>query len=173
MRAGRGWWQALTAVALAILVWSAIGPVPAAIPGLYLAAVGPELTRIDLREKRLPNRIVLPGLVVGIAAAAGSWLTSGVPPLVPVVAGVAFGGGLFLIALAGGMGMGDVKLAALIGLASPTTPLAIGSPIVAFLTGGLVSVAVLLARGPRQHIAFGPFLILGYFTSLGVAALGP
>ena len=164
-------WQLPLTLALGLLAWFAIGPVVAAVPALYIAAVAPELTRIDLAEHRLPNRLVVPGLVVGLLAAAGSWVTTGIPPVVPLVAGVAFGGVLFLLALTGGMGMGDVKLAAVLGLASPTVGVAIASPLVAFLLGGVVALVVLIVRGRGHRIPFGPFLLAGYAAALVVAAL--
>lgn len=164
-------WQLGLTLALGVLAWVAIGPVVSAVPALYVAAVAPELTRVDLAEHRLPNRLVVPGLVVGLLAAAGSWLTTGVPPLVPLVAGLAFGGVLFLLALTGGMGMGDVKLAAVLGLASPTATIALASPLVAFLLGGVVSLVVLIVRGRGHRIPFGPFLLAGYAAAFVVATL--
>lgn len=158
-------------LALGMLAWLALGPVVAAVPALYVAATAPELARVDLAEHRLPNRIVVPGLVVGLAAAAGSWATTGVPPVVPLVAALAYGGLLFLFALFGGMGMGDVKLAAVLGLASPTPAIAIASPVLAFLTGGVAAVVVLVVRGRGARIPFGPFLLLGYAGALVVTAL--
>jgi len=163
-------WQGALSLALGLLAWAAIGPHVAAIPALYVAAVAPELARIDVAEHRLPNRLVVPGLVVGLLAAAGSWATTGEPPLVPLVAGLAYGGGLLVLALAGGMGMGDVKLAAVLGLASPSLAVAVASPFAAFLTGGVVGLAVLVSRGRDARIPFGPFLLLGFAGGL-VAAL--
>lgn len=157
------------AVVLGMLAWFAIGPHVAAIPALYVAAVAPELSRIDLAEHRLPNRLVLPGLVVGLLAAAGSWATTGSPPLVPLLAGAAYGGMLFLLALTDGMGMGDVKLAAVLGLASPTVGIAVASPLLAFVVGGVVALVVLIVRGRGTRIPFGPFLLLGYAGALGLA----
>jgi leader peptidase (prepilin peptidase)/N-methyltransferase len=165
-----GWELPLT-LALGVLVWVALGPVVAAVPALYVAAVAPELTRIDLAEHRLPNRLILPGLVVGLLAAAGSWLATGVPPIVPVVAALSYGGVLFLLALGGGMGMGDVKLAAVLGLASPTATVALASPLIAFLLGGVVALVVLILRGRGHRIPFGPFLLAGYAGALVVAAV--
>ena len=165
-------WQLPLTLGIGVLAAVAIGPVVAVIPALYLAAVTPELVRIDLAQHRLPNRLVVPGIAIGLAAAAGSWLTTGAPPVVPLVAGVAFAGVLFLFALADGMGMGDVKLAAVIGLASPTVVIAIGAPILAFLLGGVVGVVVLLRRGRGTRIAFGPFLLAGYAAALAVAITG-
>lgn len=164
-------WQLPLTLALGVLAWLALGPAVATIPALYVAAVAPELTRVDLAEHRLPNRLVVPGLLVGLLAAAGSWLTTGVPPLVPLLAGLAYGGVLFLLALTGAMGMGDVKLAAVLGLASPTATIALASPLVAFLLGGVVALVVLIIRGRGHRIPFGPFLLAGYAAALVVAAL--
>lgn len=164
-------WQLPLTLALGVLGWLAFGPHVAAVPALYVAAVGPELTRIDLAEHRLPNRLVVPGLAVGLLAAASSWATTGIPPLVPLIAGVAYGGVLFLLALTGGMGMGDVKLAAVLGLASPTVTVAVASPLLAFLLGGIVALGVLVARGRGSRIPFGPFLLAGYAGALVVDAV--
>jgi leader peptidase (prepilin peptidase)/N-methyltransferase len=161
-------WQLPLALALGVLAWVAIGPVAAAIPALYVAAVASELTRVDLAEHRLPNRLVVPGLAVGLLAAAGSWATTGIPPLVPLVAALAYSGLLFVFALFGGMGMGDVKLAAVLGLASPTVTVAIASPLLAFLLGGVAAVVVLIVRGRGGRLAFGPFLLAGYAGALVV-----
>ncbi|MEO5535495.1 MAG: A24 family peptidase [Pseudolysinimonas sp.] len=159
-------WQLPVVIAIGMLAWVAIGPVVAAIPALYIAAVAPELTRFDLTQHRLPNRLVVPGLIVGVLAGAGSWATTGHPRLVPLIAGAAYGGVLFVLAIGGGMGMGDVKLAAVLGLASPTSLVAIASPLLAFTLGGLVALVVLIVRGRGSRIAFGPFLLLGYVGAL-------
>ena len=164
-------WQLPLTLALGALAWLAIGPVVAAIPALYVAATAPELGRIDLAEHRLPNRLVVPGLAVGLLAAAGSWATTGVPPIIPVVAGIAYAGVLFILALGGGMGMGDVKLAAVLGLASPTVTIAVASPLLAFLLGGVVALVVLIVRGRGSRIPFGPFLLAGHAGALVVATV--
>jgi leader peptidase (prepilin peptidase)/N-methyltransferase len=139
-----------------------------------LAAVAPELVRMDVAEHRLPNRLTVPALLAGVAGAGVSCVATGAPPFVPLVAGLACGGLLFLLALAGGMGMGDVKLATAIGLASPTLTVAVAAPLLAFLFGGVASLMVLVRAGwsaRKQHIAFGPFLLAGYFATLGLAAV--
>lgn len=163
-------WQVLVAVAIAVLAVAAIGPTAAAIPGIYLAATAPELTRVDLREHRLPDRMTLPGVGAGVAAVAIEGLATRTVPWVPLLA-AAILTALFLgLALAGGMGLGDVKLVAVIGLASPTPAIAVGAPLAAFLLGGVVSVGVLIRRGRGTRIPFGPFLLAGYIVAL-VAAL--
>lgn len=164
-------WQLPLTLALGVLAWVAIGPVVAAIPALYVAAVTPELARIDLAEHRLPNRLVVPGIAIGLLAAAGSWATTGAVPFVPLAAGAVYFGVLFVVALPGGMGMGDVKLAAALGLASPTTTVALASPFIAFLLGGVVALVVLITRGRDRRIPFGPFLLAGYVGALVLQAI--
>ena len=141
-------------------------PAAALIPVVYLIAVTPELVRTDLRERRLPNRMVIPGIVIGMIAAALQ------PSVLPVLAALGYAGLLLVLALVGGVGMGDVKLAALIGLACPAASAAVGAPIAAFLLGGLFSVALLVARraGRKSGIPFGPWMLAG--AVLGVVA-GP
>jgi leader peptidase (prepilin peptidase)/N-methyltransferase len=163
--------EVLVSVALAAVAWLALGAVPAMVPALAVAAVAPPLARIDLAEQRLPNRLVVPALLAGVVGLGLSWLVSGAPPLIPLLAGAIYAGVLFVFALFGGMGMGDVKLAAALGLASPTLTIALGSPLLAFLFGGVAAVIVLIRRGRRAHVAFGPFLLAGYFGALVVAAV--
>ena len=67
----------------------------------------------DLRSRRIPNVVVLPFLVLGIAVQVWLHQWGG---LGQSLGGIAVGGGLFFVlALMGGMGMGDVKLCAAIG----------------------------------------------------------
>jgi leader peptidase (prepilin peptidase)/N-methyltransferase len=158
-------------IALAAVAVLALGPTPALVAPLALAAVAPPLAQVDLAEHRLPNRLVVPALLAAVVGLAVSWLVTGIMPLVPLLAGVIYSGVLFVLALFGGMGMGDVKLAAALGLASPTLAIAAGSPLLAFLIGGAAAVIVLIRRGRRAHIAFGPFLLAGYFGALAVVAV--
>lgn len=157
-------------VALAVVSVLALGPSSALVPALALAAAAPPLARIDLAEHRLPNRLVVPAMAAGVVGAALDWLVAG-PPVVPLAAAAAYAGLLFVLALFGGIGMGDVKLAVALGLASPTLTIALVSPLLAFLLGGVAAVVVLVRRGPTARIAFGPFLLAGYFGALAVAVV--
>jgi leader peptidase (prepilin peptidase)/N-methyltransferase len=130
---------------------------------------------IDLRHRVIPNRVVYPSLVVfGAAIAAGGAFSSGVSPVTGLLGFLAYGGGLFLTALISprGMGMGDVKLAALIGLVLG----ALGwryvgvAVLVTVLGGGVFAVALLAAgRTRKQTIPFGPFLAAGAIVSALIA----
>jgi leader peptidase (prepilin peptidase)/N-methyltransferase len=172
--------QVLAAAVLAALAVAVLGYHPSATAGVYLAAVTPELARVDLREHRLPNRMVGPGLGVGLVASGMGPALSVIPGTglapgdasVPLVAALAFGGALGVMSLAGGVGMGDVKLAALIGLASPAPGIALAGPVLAFLIGGVAAVVVLVRRGRGARIPFGPALLAGYWVAIVLAGLG-
>jgi leader peptidase (prepilin peptidase)/N-methyltransferase len=150
----------------------AFGPTPALTAAVAIAAVTPSLIRTDVLEHRLPNRLVATAGAAGIAGVTLSWLATASVPLVPLLAGVLCGALLLVLALLGGMGMGDAKLAAALGLASPTATVALLWPTLAFLLGGMASVAVMIRRGRHAHIPFGPFLLAGYFGALLVLTIG-
>ena len=159
---------ALPLVAVGILA-TGVSPSTAAV--VYLAAVTPWITWYDLREHRIPNALVVPAIGLGLASCAGEWLASGRPPIEPLVAGAGCTAFLLLLNLMGGMGMGDVKLGAALGLASWSPSVAVLSPVIAFFVGGIVS-AVLLTLGRRgARIAFGPFLLGGFWVAVGLVAV--
>jgi leader peptidase (prepilin peptidase)/N-methyltransferase len=128
---------------------------------------------IDLEHGLILNKVVYPGMVVAflLALLPRPWLTQW---LVTGVANAALGGAigfaiLFLIAIIsrGGMGWGDVKLAALIGLATGF-PLVFFSLIMGAILGGIVAVALVIAkkRNRRETIPFGPFLAVAAMITL-------
>ncbi len=133
---------------------------------------------IDLRHHILPNVITLPGIVVGLVFSllfAPGWVSS----LIGVVAG---GGVLFLIAEAyyrvrgiEGLGMGDVKMLAMIG-AFLGWPLMIVTLVFASFAGSLVGAGLLVSgRGGMQAaLPFGTFLATGALVAAvaGEALLG-
>jgi leader peptidase (prepilin peptidase)/N-methyltransferase len=122
---------------------------------------------IDLEHRIIPNRITALGavLALGIGLALDP---SGEPER--LVAGAAAGGLLLLAALAypGGMGMGDVKLAAVMGLflGRAVAP----AILIALLAGVIVGAAVISrsgsAEGRKTKIPFGPFLALGSLAAI-------
>jgi leader peptidase (prepilin peptidase)/N-methyltransferase len=134
--------------------------------GLVLCAVLVAITLTDLEQRIIPNSIVLAGAVIGLALAAVAD-----PGSLPerLIAAAAAGGFLFLVAFAypQGMGMGDVKLVAMMGLylGSAVVP----AMLVAFGAGAAVG-AVLIARegaaARKRAIPFGPYLALGGVVGL-------
>jgi leader peptidase (prepilin peptidase)/N-methyltransferase len=124
---------------------------------------------IDLEHRIIPNRIT--GLGAVLALALGLALDpSGEPGR--LIAGGAGGGFLLLAALAypGGMGMGDVKLAGMMGLflGAAVAP----ALLIALLTGVALGVVVIARKGAQQGrktaIPFGPFLALGGLAAVFV-----
>jgi leader peptidase (prepilin peptidase) / N-methyltransferase len=160
----------LLALPLAGLGILATGVAPSAVAVLYLAVATPWLVTRDIREHRLPNLLVLPGIGAGVLTVGLEWIASARPPVVPLVAGGAYAGFLLIMNLVGGMGMGDVKLGAALGLASWGLSVAVLSPVVAFFAGGVVSVALLAAGKRGRRIAFGPFLLGGFWVAVLLVA---
>jgi leader peptidase (prepilin peptidase) / N-methyltransferase len=125
------------------------------------------ITAIDLDHQIIPNRIVAP---LGLAAVVLTAIFE--PHRLPehLVAGAAAGGFLLLAVLAypAGMGMGDVKLAAVMGLVLGR---AVAPAMFVALLSGTVVGAIVIARkgvreGRRTRIPFGPFLALGSIVGM-------
>jgi leader peptidase (prepilin peptidase) / N-methyltransferase len=120
------------------------------------------ITRIDLEHRIIPNRILLP---VAVAAVGLTAIFTPHHLVENLIAGAAAGGFLFAAVLAypSGMGMGDVKLAAVMGLVLGRS--VAPAMLVALVAGTVVGVGVMARRGVtegrRTAIPFGPFLALG------------
>jgi leader peptidase (prepilin peptidase) / N-methyltransferase len=122
------------------------------------------VTATDLEQRIVPNRVVLPA-----AAAVLTLQTAGHPSVEWALGAVGAAGFLFLAALAypGGMGMGDVKLAFLIGaLLGRTTPVGIMLGLLLALVPSVVLLARHGARARRLAIPFAPFLAAGAVVAL-------
>jgi leader peptidase (prepilin peptidase) / N-methyltransferase len=140
--------------------------------GIALILVIVPAALIDLEYRIIPNRIT--ALAAVLALVMGLALDPAGEPE-RLIAGVAAGGFLLLAALAypGGMGMGDVKLAAVMGLflGKAVAP----AILIALLAGVLVGVVVVARKGARAGrktaVPFGPFLGLG--AVVAVYAGGP
>jgi leader peptidase (prepilin peptidase)/N-methyltransferase len=128
---------------------------------------------IDLEEKLILNRVVYPAM--GVAFLLSPWGPAGAGARIWEGFVLSIAGGLiafavmFFIYLAarGGMGAGDVKLAAFLGLALGV-PLVLVCLPVSFIAGGIVAVVLLIARvrARREAIPFGPFLSGGAVVAL-------
>ncbi|HEY4267336.1 MAG TPA: A24 family peptidase [Galbitalea sp.] len=172
-RLGRRWityWHWSLAVPLVVVGLTAVGPTAASIPVFYLAVVSPHLARVDLRSRRLPNELTVPGILIGVLTLGVQSLSAGRVETVPLLAGAGYAAILAIPALTGGMGLGDVKLAAALGLGAWSPIVAVLSPAIAFLAGGIASLIVLLARGRGARIAFGPYLLGGFWAAVGLVA---
>jgi leader peptidase (prepilin peptidase) / N-methyltransferase len=135
-------------------------------PGLLLCAALVGITAVDLRYRIIPNRVVVPGTLVGyglgVALAPHRWLEL----LVATVAATIV---MYVAAVLsrGGLGMGDVKLAMMMGAF-------LGKGVSVAILGGLLAASLpalvlLVVHGKgarRMTLALGPYLALG-----GVVAL--
>lgn len=156
--------EALTAVLFAAAAYG-IPPGVDLFRAFVLVAALLALAAIDLEHGLLPNVIVLPvgllGLVLAVGDAAGGWW------MYPLSA-LAVGGGLFALAASypGGMGMGDVKMGAMLGaLLGPYAALAV---FVAALLGTVFAIVLVVFRkvGRRHPLPFGTFMAAGGVTGL-------
>jgi leader peptidase (prepilin peptidase) / N-methyltransferase len=155
--------ELLTAVLLAGCVL-AFGLSAEAAVAAFFCAVLVAVSAIDVEHRIIPNRIVLPATVVVLLANTARDLT---PEW--LVAGVAASGFLFAAALIypAGMGMGDVKLALLMGVAlGQTVSVALMVGMVAALVPGIVLFARHGTKARKMGIPFGPFLALGSVVAL-------
>jgi leader peptidase (prepilin peptidase)/N-methyltransferase len=134
--------------------------------GLVLVTALMAVTITDLERRIIPNKILLAAAIAGVAIAA-IFDPSSLPER--ALAALAAGGLLFLAALAypRGMGLGDVKLAAVMGLflGRNVAP----ALLVALLAGSAVGLAMIVREGSaarKKAIPFGPFLAFGAMVGL-------
>ena len=165
-------------VALGILAVSSLGWHAALVPTIYLAMVTGELCRADFAGHRLPNRLILPGFAFALAGMAVQWSATGHAPVLALIIGAAYFTFLLVMNLAGGMGMGDVKLGGLLGLGLGLIDVsaAFGGPLLAFVFGGVAGAWMLLTTrtaqtGPRARIPFGPFMLAGFWVAVALTPL--
>jgi leader peptidase (prepilin peptidase)/N-methyltransferase len=158
--------EALTAVLYLGVVARFGFDTDAILPLLLVTALVPiALTDLDHR--------VIPNALTAAAAAAGLIAALAIDPAsVPdrLIAAAAAGGAFLLVALIapGGMGMGDVKLVAVLGLYLQLSvlPALFVALLAGSLAGGLVMARKGVAAGRKTAIAFGPFLVLGGLVGL-------
>lgn len=141
------------------------GASPEALVAAFTCVVLVAVSVIDLEHRIVPNRIVVPGAAVALAAN-----TALQPSPEWALAALGASGFLLLAALAypRGMGMGDVKLALFMGAA-------LGAPVavalmVGMLTALVPAVAIAATRGAavarKTAIPFAPFLAVGAVVAL-------
>lgn len=160
-------WEAalsgLTAAATGIVyVWAASGA--RALPlllELFFLSLLVLISVVDLRSGLVPDELI----ATGLAGWAALWPWTRTPTLAESLGGLGLGLGVFLLLALlsrGGIGGGDVKLAALMGLyLGPWGVLR--SLLLAFLLGGVISGLLLLTRRKKRKdpIPFAPFLACG------------
>jgi leader peptidase (prepilin peptidase)/N-methyltransferase len=147
----------------ALVLWGDAGEL---VLGLVFVTMLVAVALTDLERRIIPNKILLAGVIAAVAIVAATD-----PGSLPerAIAAAAAGGLLLAAALAypRGMGLGDVKLAATMGLflGREVAP----ALLVALLAGSLVGLAMIARHGAaarKRAIPFGPFLALGGVVGL-------
>ena len=158
--------EALTA-ALAVAVILVEHSTVDKVLGLVLVAILVSIALIDLDHQIIPTKITAPAALLAVAIGL-ALKPSGVPEQLIAGAGAAAFLLVFVFAYPRGMGMGDVKLAGVLGLFLGRE---VGVAIfVAVIAGTLVGAAVMarlgVERGRKTRVPFGPFLALGGIVAL-------
>jgi leader peptidase (prepilin peptidase)/N-methyltransferase len=146
------------------------------LPVAYLLGVSVPLAITDIREHRLPNKLVLPAFPVALV----SWLVIATTLNQWADFFFAIGAGVLLFALGmvanrfGTLGMGDVKLMGVMALIVGwfSWPLALLVPVVALLLV-LISIAIRLIRkiGLPASLPLGPHLLVSFAFLVGIAII--
>lgn len=162
--------EALTA-SLFVLAVERFGPTRSAVVAAGLSALLLALAAIDLEHLILPDKLTIPGIVVGVALQP--WI--GWVGVRGALIGAALGAGILLVAYGGwwlvrreeGLGLGDVKMLALVGAflgwRGVVVTLFLGA-----LAGAVVGVTLLVARrgDAKSRLPFGTFLAAGALVAL-------
>ncbi len=178
------WVEIASGIVFALLYWHYGLSAELAIMALYFCLFLVIMV-IDLENKLILNRMVYPGIVIALVIsifmpdldiAPGIVVNTQAPQIdfMPGVLSALIGGAaglitflMIIIASRGGIGWGDVKMAALMGLVVGF-PLVFVAIFTAVVMGGLIAAVLLITktRGRKQGIPFGPFLSLGTIVTL-------
>jgi leader peptidase (prepilin peptidase)/N-methyltransferase len=153
------------------LAYLRFGPGLQLVSALVLLATLIAIAGIDADHQIIPDVLSLPGIALGLILSLGpgtiGWKGS--------LLGICVGGGVFIVIIVAsslvlgqpGMGVGDVKLGAMLG-AFLGWKLALLSILLSVLIGGPLAAALLVTgrKGRRDPVPFGPFLALGGVVSL-------
>ena len=165
------WWWMAAVAAGAVFGWFSAAASGWSLLAAFLVFGGTTLALalIDLDHQLIPNRVLFPGMgAAGVLLTVGALVDDAGSSLLRGLLG-AMSYFLFLLVVAiiarGGFGMGDVKLALLLGLFLGFLGwdvLAVGL-VLAILLGGVASALMLLftEKGKKAKFAYGPYLVLG------------
>jgi leader peptidase (prepilin peptidase)/N-methyltransferase len=154
------WWASPLALGLALgtLVGGGFRPDAFAFAGAELVLVA--LAAIDLKTRQLPNMLTFPPAFVAVILRA-VFDRAHLADAALAGTGALLAFAVLAVILRGGMGMGDVKLAGMLGflLGSAVVP----ALVVGIAAGGVTAAGLLALRRARldSSIAYGPFLALG------------
>ena len=141
---------------------------------IALATVTVPLVVTDIKEHRLPNSFTSAGFIAGLGVSIILAIKeNSFEPLIHTVSVALLAGSAFLVLYLfsrGGMGMGDVKLAIMLGalIAPFGWPVLVMGFIVAFILGGVCGLILLVSKKANRKtlIPFGPYLLVGAWVSI-------
>jgi leader peptidase (prepilin peptidase) / N-methyltransferase len=170
--------ELLAAAILGVLAWCA-GFQVATIGLLWAALVALALALIDIAVHRLPDRLIAAALAGAALFFAAAAIASGDYRRLGIAVACGLGCGLVYFVIVfltpRGMGLGDAKLAVLVGMTSGWfgTPTAILAIFVGILFAGLWAIGLLATRRVtrRDRIAYGPFMLLGALAAVILATI--
>lgn len=152
-----------------VIVGWRVSSIAALVSTLMITALFGIISLVDWRTRRIPNALNLGLLAWALVQIA--WL--GQPTITSAGLGLLVGGGLFLLLAIigrGAMGLGDVKLAGVLG-ALLGFPLVLRALVVCVFAGGAVALYLIVSRRSKASgtMAYGPYLALGgWITAVGM-----
>ena len=163
--------ELITALLFVLVVWLT-PPGPLLVTRLLLVCILIALFGIDLEHQILPNSITLPGIAIGLLLS-----TVAPPGLRDALIGVVVGGGILYAIAWGyylwrredGLGMGDVKMLAMVGAFLGWKAVLVTLVFSSF-SGALIGLALIASRRGNMKLAlpFGTFLALGTLVAMFV-----
>lgn len=161
--------RAAIAACVSAVALSTAAPAPQSVQW-GIAAVGAVLAAaatVDVHEHKLPNRLLLTALALVCASVVA---TADRATALSAISGLLIAGGLMLLVrLSRGVGMGDVKMAAVVG-ASVGAVNVMAAPVAIAVAALVAATYGTLSR--RQRLPLGPALWLGWSVSLAACAAG-
>lgn len=162
--------EALTGLLFAACAWR-FGPTLEALAAAIFCSLLVALAAIDLEHFLLPDKLTLPGILVGLAFSL--WLPR--PGFLAAAAGAVVGAGLLILLInfwfwlrgEEGMGLGDVNMLALVGAFLGWTGMLV-TLVASALVGALTGLALIAAgrMERRSRLPFGAFLAVGGILAL-------
>jgi leader peptidase (prepilin peptidase) / N-methyltransferase len=167
--------EVAAAAALAVVAWRVREPLPL-LAVAWVALFGIVLAHVDASVRRLPDRLTLSAVggalvLFGLSAVVDGAYVRLASAVVCALAVAAFYLVLVLIS-PNGMGLGDAKAALSVGLVAGWFGwgIAVAAAVAGFVFAGLYAAALLVLRraGRKDHIAHGPFLLLGGLAAIAL-----
>lgn len=159
------WIELITGVSFALLAWKYGLSAELGVFAVYTCVLI-AIFVIDMDHQLILNKITYPAIVFALATVP---LRPQITFVDAFIAGAIGFGLLFLVVVIsrGGMGWGDVKFAAFMGLATGF-PIIFVALFVGVVTGGIFAIGLLALKrkGRKQAIPFGPFLVIGTIVAL-------